>query len=186
MARPVRKHPLCPVLLLAVAVGTPLSVLAQPIPIVAFRADLRANRPPTATRTFAEGRVNIRAFVNNNDYVAFGDLKADLAAGRVSLQVTDNAGFDVTISLTNCTAVGDRYYCSGNSGERVHATVVPAHNMPRYFLVRARQRLLGNEAGTVTPVAPVTVTLIQSPGVERSDSITTCQTRSRLLKCVGD
>ncbi len=110
------------------------------------------------------GMMNLKARI---DDTANGTFQQDLLAGTSTLQVQDADGFDVTVTLANCSQRGGRIHCSSTSGgKRIRAIALPLRGKDDlwYFSVRVK-KLLESDTGFGPVAEPVDVTLTQASQV---------------------
>ncbi len=154
--------------LVALVLALPALALAAPIPIALSRVVLRSN----TTLERSDGSLFIRALVNDNDA---GTLEADILAGTTSIEIADSGSFTLTLDLAGCSQGGGPGHTISCPVARGRVMFYPVFRFPLLYRMVVSQRSLGAAvAGTVTPLAPVTVTLHQSSNV-RPDNISNCR-----------
>jgi hypothetical protein len=141
-------------------------------------ARLRYDYSATADR----GNARLRALVNDND--TNGDLEGVLLSNSVTVRVRDAGSFDVTLPITGCQAIGSRGYVRCISSN-VRARFRPTRQGPLiYNVVLVARNLSELQTGTVAPVGPVVVDLVQG-AVTRTDDISDCNPGgTRRLSCI--
>lgn len=132
------------------------------------------------------GSVLVRALLNDNDTA--GGLSTALLADSVVVTVTDATmtGFDTTINLTGCRAIGSRGKIGCKSADRkTRATFSPTRQGPYIYNVYIRVLSQSElETGTTQSTGEVTVTLQQGL-ITRVDTISACEQRGATrLTCV--
>ncbi len=131
------------------------------------------------------GSLKVRALVDDNS--TFGELAADLVAGTVTIEVSDDTGvFNVSLPVTGCALkVSGRIKCR-SADRQIRVAFLPTRQGPFIYNMRvAARRLSDAVTGTITPTGPVSVVLRQT-SVDRADTISACVARGpfKLLVCL--
>jgi hypothetical protein len=159
-------------------IGDACDPSTSPVSLVVSVARLRYDYSATADR----GNARLRALVNDND--TNGDLEGVLLSNSVTVRVRDAGSFDVTLPITGCQAIGSRGYVRCISSN-VRARFRPTRQGPLiYNVVLVARNLSELQTGTVAPVGPVVVDLVQG-AVTRTDDISDCNPGgTRRLSCI--
>jgi cysteine-rich repeat protein len=125
------------------------------------------------------GSLRLTAIIDDTSSKEF---RTALLAGDVSLNVTDPGHFDASVSLSGCSARGDRVFRCRNDDTR--ATIKALRDDPNIYTLNViRRRLSAAQTGTVRPLSPVTVTM-QQDALERIGHIDNCRARGTFsLSC---
>lgn len=133
------------------------------------------------------GSVLLRGLVNDNS--TGGELKTDLKANQVAVEVADSGGFHVTIPLTNCTEKRFGTIRCRNKTSKISALFRQHYvDGPLLYRMTVKQgKLPDSTTGSVQPSGPVTVTVHQQ-SVDRPDVIgdlNACEPVGKnVLRCV--
>ncbi len=97
-------------------------------------------------------------------------------SGGMTLRIRDAAGFDATVPVTGCVVTGSRRNVVCRSVDRAvtmrfRAVVGPFLGRFVYALTGNVLKLTPAQTGATPPVAPITVTLHESPGIDRTDTV---------------
>lgn len=170
--------------LLLGAVGSSAAAQQPPKPIVLSLVKLRLDA--TGNPSDGNGRLSLKTLLDDNDTVGIPgeDLATRALADQVTLTLTDGVAFNAEVALTGCRSTSgtplNLVKITCRSGDRnVRARFVPTRQGPLVYNMRVSARgLPASVTGTVPPSGPVTVTVHQTPTIDRADVITNCQARA--------
>ncbi len=135
---------------------------------------------PSSTKR-PNGRLRIRAIINDTQDQTFPTSL--IVDGGVTMTVSDSAFFSVPITFSGCSEKRSGIFRCKNSQTR--AVFKRERRDPDiYEATILHRRIPHAQTMSGRPVPPVLVTLDQAPAIQRSGSISRCQSRGRSnLRC---
>jgi hypothetical protein len=143
---------------------------------------------PTWVKT--PGKVIMEAILTDGDSQSF---VSDILANTATVTITDSGSYALTaLALDGCVARKGGVKCISNStGFRLKFIGIQHRNFPDVYRIKLKIRdLTDAETGTGPLVAPIFITLDQSPMLSRSDEQPTSECSERAagnaLRCKAD